>query len=101
MPLAVGEAQVLPDQVRPVRPVGPGDAVLGHLGDAEQPARRGDPDLQPVHLADQPVERAAQRLDVQQRGRDLPERDPALLVAVATDEQRDHARGVERDVDDA
>ncbi len=99
MTLAVGEAQVLPDQVRPVRPVGPGGAVLRHLRDAEQPAGRGDPDLQSVHLADQSVERAAQRLDVEQRGRDLPGRDPAPLVAVAADEQGDHARGVERDVD--
>ena len=99
VPLAVGEAQVLPDQVRTVRPVGPGSAVLGHLRDAQQPARRGDPHLQPVHLTDQPVERAAQGLDVQQRGGDLPGRDPPALVAVAADEQGDHARRVERDVD--
>ena len=98
--LAVGEAQVLADQVGPGGQVGPGHPVLRHLRDAEQPAGRGGADLEPVHLADQPVERAAERLDVQHRRGDLAERGPALAVAVGADDQGQHARGVERDVDD-
>ena len=62
--LAVGEAQVLADQVGAVGQLGAGDAVGRHLGDAEQAARRRGADLEPVDLADEPVERAAQRLDV-------------------------------------
>ena len=67
--LAVGEPQVPTDQLRPVRPLVAGLPVLRHLGDAQQPGGRGDADLQPVHVADQPVQRLDQRLDVQQSPR--------------------------------
>ena len=87
--LAVGEPQVLADQVGAVRQVVAGDPVRRHLGDAEQPARRRGADLEPVDLADQPVERAAERLDVEHRRGDLAERHPALRVAVGADQQRD------------
>ena len=76
--LAVGEAEVLADQSGPSGSSVPAIAVGGYLGDAEQPARGGRTDLQPVDLADEPVERTAQRLDVQDGGRDLAQRDPAL-----------------------
>ncbi len=77
VPLAVGEAEVVADQVGAVGQPVAGLAVGPHLGDAEQPARRRGADLQPVDLADQPVQRVAQRLDVQDGGGDLPEVDPA------------------------
>ena len=69
--LAVGEPEVVADQLGTVGQVGAGLAVGRHLGDAEQAARRGGADLEPVDLADQAIERTAQRLDVQHRSGDL------------------------------
>ena len=75
--LAVGEAEVLADEVDAVGQPVAGRAVRPDLGDAEQPARGRRADLEPVDLADQPVERVAQRLDVQHGRGDLAEVDPA------------------------
>ena len=97
--LAVGEAEVVADQVDAVGQPVAGLAVGPDLGDAEQPARRRGADLEPVDLADQPVERVAQRLDVQDGGGDLAEVDPAAVVGVGADQQGDHARGLEGEVE--
>ncbi len=94
----VGEPQVTTHELDPV---GQGVArltVRGHLGDPQQARGRRGPHLEPVDLADQPVERVAERLDVQHGSGDLAEVDPTAGVAVGADEQSDHARRLEGEV---
>ena len=80
--LAVGEAEVLADEVGAVGQPVAGGAVGPDLGDPEQAAGGRRADLEPVDLADQPVERIGQRLDVEHGRRDLAEVDPAAGVGV-------------------
>ena len=54
-----------------------GLAVVGHLGDAQQPGQRGRADLQLVDPERQPVDRVDQLLHVQRGRGDLAERRPA------------------------
>ena len=90
--LDVGEPDVVGVDLLAVG-CGAGDlAVVGHLGDAEQPGQRGGADLQLVEDADDPVDRVDQHLHVERRRRDLAERDLALGVEVAAEQQRRHRR---------
>ena len=84
---------------RPPRAAGRRRSIGLHLGDAEEAARRRGTDLEPVDLADQPVEGVGQRLDVQDRCGDLAEVDPATAVGVGADQQGDHTRRPEREVE--
>ena len=49
-------------------------AVVGHLGDAEQPGQRGRAHLQLVEDRDDPVDRVDQHLHVERRRGDLAQR---------------------------
>ena len=92
--LPVGEPQIASSQLSPGRLLVTGNPVLRHLSDAEQPGRRGHPDLQSVQVADQSIQRLDQRLQIQRGGGDLPQGQAVIGVTDPADHHHHHQRRV-------
>ena len=90
--LDVGEPDVLGGDLLAARRAAGDLAVVGHLGDAEQPRERGGAHLQLVEDGDDAVDGVDEHLHVERRRGDVAERDRALGVEVAAEQQRQHRR---------
>ena len=99
MIIAIRETQIPPDQLVAHRQLVAGLAILWNGGDAKQPGGRGDADLQPVDIADQPIQRLHQGLHVQGRRGHLAQAHPAIHVADAAEDQHHRQRCVVREAD--
>ncbi len=70
-PLDVREPHVVGVELLAVRLAAADLAVVGHLGDAEQPGQRGGAELELVEDRDDPVDRVDQHLHVERRRGDV------------------------------